>query len=90
MVTKICYRRIKKIFRRIKQKKRWIFPTFSRHGNAQTSLALLIWLNENVLYLLIQLLRPYQLSSSLPMRPFLTASSILSMMAYRGFRCKII
>ncbi len=88
MVAKICTRRRKSCasadaqnFVRRQDKKRWIFPTFSRHGNAQTSLALLIWLNENVLYLLIQLLRPYQLSSSLPMRPFLTASSILSMMA---------
>ena len=25
-------------------------PSFSRHGKAQASLALLIWLNENVLF----------------------------------------
>ncbi len=28
-------------------------PSFSRHGKAQASLALLIWLNENVLIFLV-------------------------------------
>jgi hypothetical protein len=51
-----AHRPTHKILSADKIKKRWIFPTFSRHGNAQTSLALLIWLNENVLYLLIQLM----------------------------------
>jgi hypothetical protein len=52
-----AHRPTHKILSADKIKKRWIFPTFSRHGNAQTSLALLIWLNENVLYLLIQLMK---------------------------------
>ena len=30
-------------------------PSFSRHGKAQASLALLIWLNENVLIFLAML-----------------------------------